>query len=90
MATPRISISIDPADLEFADGSRLDSDKLLAAVREFAEAAHPDATFVTLQIGHRQGECWAWVDADTNAGDELMDAFWAARGSDETLFEEAT
>lgn len=88
MAT-RISISIDPSDLEFADGSRFDSDKLLAAVREFAEAAHHGAIFTTLQIGHRQGECWARVNGDEDVGSELIDAFWNEHGSDETLFEGA-
>jgi hypothetical protein len=81
-----ISISICPTTLEFAAGDHYDADKLLAAIREFVAAQHPGARIATLQIGHRQGDEWARVDGDEEAGAELMDAFWTGRAADASLF----
>jgi len=81
-----ISISICPTSLEFANGDTYDKSALLEAIREFATARYPDATMTCLQIGHRQGDSWATVDGDSGAGDDMMDAFWSARGSDADLF----
>ena len=82
----RISISICPTAMQYANGDTYDSDKLLAAIRLFAITRHPDATFTTLQIGHRQGDEWAKVDGDEEAGADLLAAFFNAHGTDEDLF----
>lgn len=82
----RISISIDPTDLEFPDGTRYDEEKLLASIRAYALTVYPDATFTTLQIGYRQGDCWERVNGDRGLGSDLMDGFWGEHGSDDSLF----
>lgn len=88
MTTTIISISICPASLEFVNGDQYDSDSLLAAIREFANETYPTGvTFAALQIGHRQGDGWAFVDGDDEAGERFLDEFFAERGLDEDLFE---
>jgi hypothetical protein len=82
----RISISICPTALQYDNGDTYDSDKLLDAIRLFTLTRHPDATFTTLQIGHRQGDEWAKVDGDEEAGADLLWAFFDAHGTDEDLF----
>ncbi|MGA0397934.1 MAG: hypothetical protein ACO3O3_12295 [Ilumatobacteraceae bacterium] len=83
----RISISICPTELEFASGDMYDADALLDAIREFAGEHFPEgARFSTLQIGHRQGDGWAKVDGDEEAGADFMEAFWDVRAADERLF----
>lgn len=82
----RIEISLDPTDLEFTNGDRYDPDKLLDAIKEFALSCYPDATFVTLQVGYRQGDCWYRVNGDREEGNSLMEQFWHARAADEDLF----
>ena len=87
----RINISICPTTLEFGDGSRYDEDKLLDAIREFVEANYPNRHpiyYSCLQVGHRQGDAWASVDGDEEAGRELLERFFEARGTDEELFAE--
>jgi hypothetical protein len=81
-----ISISICPTSLEFSNGDMYDQQSLLEAIREFATARYPDATVTCLQIGHRQGDAWATVDGDGEAGQALLEEFWSARGSDADLF----
>ena len=88
MGAMNVSISICPTDLEYNDGSMYDEQALLDAIREFVTQRHPDARITTLQVGHRQGDAWARVDGDDEAGDDLIGAFWEARGSDEDLFVE--
>jgi hypothetical protein len=85
-AKTRIDISIDPVNLEI-DGYLYDQDALLDAIRDYVLARHPDAHFATLQIGYRQGDGWARIDGDDEAGGELLEGFWQAHGSDEDLFE---
>lgn len=80
-----VSISICPTDLEFANGDRYDADALLAALRGFIEQRHPEAT-IRLQIGHRQGDEWARLDGDDEAGEVLMNEFFDAHGADKSLF----
>jgi hypothetical protein len=83
----RISISICPTALEFSSGDMYDADKVLDAIREFAVEHFPEgAAFSTLQIGHRQGDAWAKVDGDEEAGAAFMDAFWTGRAADARLF----
>lgn len=82
----KISISLDPTDLEYSDGSRYDVEKLLARLREFVLAKYPDARITTLQVGHRQGDCWSLVDGDEDLGSDLTDAFWAKHAADEDLY----
>ena len=83
----RISISICPTDLEFANGDLYDADKVLEAIRSFAAEHFPEgARFSALQYGHRQGDAWAKVDGDEEAGAAFMDAFWTGRTADASLF----
>ena len=81
-----VSISICPTNLEFDNGDRYDEAALLAAIREYVEQRHPDATITCLQIGHRQGDACAKLDGDSEAGEELMAAFFEDHGTDEDLF----
>lgn len=87
----KISISICPTAMEFPNGDRYSESRLLDAIREFVTQRHPNATITCLQVGHRQGDGWARIDGDDDAGDELMQAFWYAHddGADEILFEAA-
>jgi hypothetical protein len=84
MAT--ISISICPTQMEFNDGSLYDEDALLDAIRRFILGRHPGATIATLQIGYRQGDAWAKVNGDEEAGRELLADFFDRYGTDEELF----
>lgn len=81
-----VSISICPTALEFDNGDHYDEDALLAAIREYVEGRHPGATITCLQIGHRQGDAWAKLDDDAEAGEELLAAFFEDHGTDEELF----
>lgn len=84
-----ISISICPTDLEFGCGDRYDADALLDAIREFIEERHPNARISCLQIGPRQGAEWATIDNDADAGERLLEDFFAKHGADEDLFADA-
>lgn len=81
-----VSISICPTALEFDNGDQYDEGALLAAIREYVEGRHPGATITCLQIGHRQGDAWAKIDGDAEAGEELLTAFFEDHGTDEELF----
>lgn len=83
-----VSISLCPTDLEFPNGDRYDESKLLDAIRRFVAVMYPEAKITTLQVGHRQGDGWARIDGDDEAGAALMSAFWEAHddGTDECLF----
>lgn len=81
-----ISISICPTSLEYANGYTYDQKRLLAAIRAFIEQTHPGATISCLQIGYRQGDEWARIDGDIDAGDELIGEFFEQHGADEDLF----
>ena len=82
-----ISISICPTDMEFDSGDRYDEAALLAAIREYVEKRHPGATISCLQVGHRQGDAWAKIDGDNEAGEALLQAFFSDHGADESLFQ---
>ena len=86
-----ISISICPTDLEVgSEGHMYDESKLLPAIREFIEARFGKAANITcLQVGFRQGDNWARIDGDDEAGGELLEEFWQAHGSDPELFHPA-
>ena len=81
-----ISISICPTSLEYANGDTYDQELLLGAIREFIEKKHPGAVISCLQIGHRQGDEWARVDGDEEAGSDLLSDFYEQHGADEDLF----
>lgn len=85
-----VSISICPTSMEFANGDRYSETALLDAIRQFVMKRHPQARITCLQVGYRQGDEWARIDGDDEAGDELMQEFWAATdgGSEESLFED--
>jgi len=82
----KVSISICPTTLEFANGDFYDADKLLAAIRRHIEERYPKAKITCLQVGHRQGDEWSRVDGDDDAGEELMDTFWSENVTDSRLF----
>ena len=82
----RISISICPTSLEYDNGDTYDEAALLAAIRSFIESRHPGANISCLQIGHRQGDAWARIDGDDDAGEQLLGDFYASHGADEALF----
>ena len=84
-----ISISICPTDLEFGCGDRHDADALLDAIREFIEERHPETRISCLQVGPRQGASRATINNDADAGERLLEDFFAKRGTDEDLFADA-
>jgi hypothetical protein len=71
-----VSISICPTSMEFPDGSRYDEDLLLDAIRAFVNKRHPEARITCLQVGYRQGDEWAKIGGDEEAGNEFMQEFW--------------
>jgi hypothetical protein len=81
-----IDISICPTSLEYNNGDVYDADALLDAMRAFILDAHPDARIACLQIGYQQGDEWAAVDGDDQAGADLVADFFAAHGADEELY----
>ena len=81
-----VSISICPTEMEYPNGDLYDEHRLLAAIRKFVEQRHPGATISCLQVGYRQGDSWAHVDGDSEAGDELISAFFEAHAADDDLF----
>lgn len=82
-----ISISICPTDLEVgSEGHLLDESRLLASIRAWIERRHPGATIDCLQVGHRQGDAWARIDGDSEAGRELLAEFFERHGTDDELF----
>ena len=81
-----ISISICPTTLEFNNGDRYDEAAVLDAIRRFIGRHHPDAVISCLQVGHRQGDAWARIDGDEEAGAELVEEFFDVHGGDAGLF----
>jgi len=84
----KISISICPTEMEVgSEGHLYDEAALLEAIREFIEARLGKlAEIVCLQVGHRQGDKWARIDGDDEAGAALLADFFEDHGSDESLF----
>jgi hypothetical protein len=84
----KVSISICPTDLEVgSEGDVYDEAALLEALREFIEARLGKlAEIVCLQVGHRQGDKWARIDGDEEAGAALLADFFEDHGADEDLF----
>jgi hypothetical protein len=76
----RINISVCPTELTHVDGSTYDSEALLAAIGQYVLAQYPDAELVCLQIGHRQGHGWCYVNGDCRIGEELLVNFWEQHG----------
>ena len=81
-----ISISICPTTLEFNNGDRYDEAALLGAMRAFIVATHPGAVISCLQVGHGQGDGWARIDGDDDAGAELVEEFFDVHGTEAGLF----
>lgn len=82
----KISISICPTTLEFNNGDRYEEAALLDAIRSFISRRHPEAEIICLQIGHRQGDDWATVDGEDDAGAELLTEFFDVHGTEAGLF----
>jgi hypothetical protein len=76
----RIDISICPADLPENNGcgDGHDPNVVLAELKKFVDKVYPGADVRCLQIGHRQGDGWAAVDGDDEAGARFMEDFWSA------------
>lgn len=85
-----VSISICPTSLEFDNGDRYDEEALLAAIRRHIERRHPGATISCLQIGHRQGDAWARIDGDDEAGGDLLVEFFDVHGTEAGLYASRT
>jgi hypothetical protein len=82
-----ISISICPTSLEFPNGDMYDEDNLLEAIQEYAKSEFPGGVqFTCLQIGWQQGDEWATINGDKEAGEEFLGDFFRFRGADEDLF----
>jgi len=84
---PKIDISICPTAMEFPNGDMYDEDNLLEAIREHAMSTFPDGVqFACLQVGWQQGDEWAYINGDKEAGEEFLEGFFESRGTDEDLF----
>ena len=87
MTTTRIDISICPTSLEFTCGDRYDESLLINAIEEYAKKKFPGGvTLACLQVGHRQGDEWAKINGDRDAGELFLQDFFDEHGSDEDLF----
>ena len=83
----KIDISICPTAMEFPNGDMYDEDNLLEAIREHAMSAFPDGVqFACLQVGWQQGDEWAYINGDKEAGEEFLEGFFDSSGTDEDLF----
>lgn len=73
-----VDISICPTELpeDNGCGDTPTPGEVLDALRSFVDQRHPGATIRCLQIGHRQGDGWAAIDGDDDAGASLMEDFW--------------
>jgi hypothetical protein len=76
----RIDISICPTDLPENNGcgDGHGPNVVLAELKAFVDKVYPGADVRCLQIGHRQGDGWAAVDGDDEAGARFMEDFWSA------------
>jgi hypothetical protein len=76
----KIDISICPTDIpeDTGCGDACDPNVVLAELKAFAEKTYPNAEIRCLQIGHRQGDGWAAIDGDDEAGARFMEDFWAS------------
>jgi hypothetical protein len=86
MSAKRIDISLCPTTLECGE-SHYDESRLLASIRQWFAARHPDAS-ISVQVGYRQGDEWATIDGNREAGAEAMADYWDENASDESLFAE--
>jgi len=83
----KIDVSICPTAMEFPNGDMYDEAKLLDAIREHAMSTFPDGVqFACLQVGWQQGDEWAYINGDKEAGEEFLQGFFESRGTDEDLF----
>jgi hypothetical protein len=85
-----IDISICPTQLEFDNGDRYDEAALLDSIRTFARKRFGEVSVRCLQIGHRQGDEWATVNGDDDAGHDFVEQFFHFHGQDRNLFAATT
>lgn len=85
-----IDISLCPTSLDYNNGNSLDAIAVLDAIRAFISRTYPHARIACLQVGFRQGDEWATVDGDDEAGADLVSDFFAAHGNDDQLFVDGT
>lgn len=73
-----VDISICPTELpeDNGCGDTPTPGEVLDALREFVGKTYPKATIRCLQIGHRQGDGWAAIDGNDEAGAIFMENFW--------------
>ena len=85
-----IDISICPTSLTYTNGDAYDEEVLLDEIKMFIEERFgnkcENVFFNCLQIGARQGDAWARVDGDDDAGEQLLNDFFEKHGNDEYLF----
>jgi len=86
MTKSKISISIDPTDMETGpnDGDVLDEAAYLSAIREAIEDRWPNARIICLQVGYSQGDGWYRLDGADS--DEVRECVSAIDTSDEALY----
>ena len=81
-----IEISLCPTTLECGD-SHYDETRLIRSIGRWLESRHPEAV-ISVQVGYRQGDAWATIDGDREAGAEEMAEYWEIHADDESLFAE--
>lgn len=85
----KISISICPSDMTFANGDTYNGTRLCDAIYDFCKKRHPEAE-VNVQIGHnRHNQGWRIriYDGDDEFGTDLLTEFFEKHGTDDELFE---
>jgi hypothetical protein len=86
-AVARVDISICPLSLEAGDsGDIRDGDLVVASIRQWFAARHPEAR-ISVQVGYRQGDEWATIDGNREAGAEAMAEYWEQHADDDSLYE---
>jgi hypothetical protein len=85
MPANRIDISLCPTTLECGE-SHYDESRLLASIRQWFAARHPEAR-ISVQVGYRQGDEWATIDGNREAGAEAMAEYWEQHADDDSLYE---
>jgi len=83
---PRISISVDPTDLETGnqESDVMDESLYLAAIRTAVLARWPDAKITCLQVGLRQSDEWCRLNGADS--DEVCDVVDSIDTTDEALY----
>lgn len=82
-----VSISLCPTELEFNNGDRYNHQKLIEAIKNYIETKFNDVYIITLQVGYKQGQKWAYINNDKEQGSQLLSEFFGTYGTDDELFE---